>query len=78
MEIYQENKRQVSEEFGKGEVTYIDLSSWTFADRFIAFLLSIDFFTFAVRSYPSPRVKEDVPMWILTCLAADRSAAHFR
>lgn len=69
MEIYQENKRQVSEEFGKGEVTYIDLSSWTFADRFIAFLLSIDFFAFAVRSYPSPRVKEDVPMWILICCA---------
>jgi hypothetical protein len=69
MEIYQENKRKVLQEFEQGAVTYIDLSSWTFADQFMAFLLSVDFFAHAVSSYPSPRVKEEVPLWILICCA---------
>lgn len=68
-EIFQENKSKVLEEFKQGLITYIDLSSWTFADRFMAFLLSTNFFTHAVRTYPSPRVKEDVPLWILICCA---------
>jgi hypothetical protein len=69
MEVLQENKRKVVEEFNEGNVTYIDLSSWTFADRFMAFLLSIEFFGYAVRTYPSPRVKEEVPRWVLICCA---------
>jgi hypothetical protein len=56
-------------EFEQGEVTYIDLSQWTFADRFMAFLLAIDFFAHAARTYPSPRKKQDVPVWILICCA---------
>jgi hypothetical protein len=69
IEVYQANKHKVRQEFEQGAVTYIDLSSWTFADQFMAFLLSVDFFSHAVRSYPSPRVKEEVPLWILICCA---------
>lgn len=69
MEVLQENKRKVVEEFNEGKVTYIDLSSWTFTDRFMAFLLSIEFFGYAGRTYPSPRVKEEVPRWVLICCA---------
>jgi hypothetical protein len=69
MEILQENKKRLVEELSEGNVTYIDLSSWTFTDRFMAFLLSIDFLGYAARSYPSPRVKEEVPRWVLICCA---------
>lgn len=67
MEVLQENKAKVLQEFEQGDVTYIDLSSWTFADRFMAFILSVDFLGHAVRTYPSPRVKEEVPLWVLIC-----------
>ncbi len=69
VEVFQENKRKVLEEFKQGSVTYIDLSSWTFADRFFAFLFSIDFLGHAARTYPSPRVKEELPLWVLICCA---------
>jgi len=69
MEVLQENKAVVEAELNEGAVTYIDLSSWTFADRFMAFLMSIDFFAHAIRTYPSPRVKEEVPLWMLISCA---------
>jgi len=69
MEVLQENKAVVEAELADGTVTYIDLSEWTFADRFMAFLMSIDFFAHAVRTYPSPRVKEEVPLWVLISCA---------
>lgn len=69
MRVLEENKKKVLREFEQGEVTYIDLSHWTFADRFVAFLLAIDFFAHAVRTYPNPRKKQEVPLWILICCA---------
>ena len=69
MLVITENKHKVKREFEQGMVTYIDLSHWTFADRFMAFLLAIDFFSHAVRTYPSPRKKQEVPLWILICCA---------
>lgn len=69
MQVLEENKIKVVREFEQGEVTYIDLSHWTFADRFMAFLLAIDFFAHAVGTYPSPRKKQDVPLWILISCA---------
>jgi hypothetical protein len=69
MEVLQENKATVRREFELGELTYIDLSHWTLADRFIAFLMAINFFEYAVRTYPSPRQKHDVPVWVLISCA---------
>jgi hypothetical protein len=66
--IYEEDTAKVLTELKQGRVNYIDLSSWTFADRFFAFLLSTDFFKQCVQHYPSPRKKEEVPVWfLLTC-----------
>ena len=59
MAVLEENKKRVMAEFMEGAVSYIDLSSWTFADRFMAFLMSIDFFEHAVGSYPNPRKKQE-------------------
>jgi hypothetical protein len=36
-----------------------------FVDEFFAFLIASDFFVFCDKTYPSPRVKEEVPAWFL-------------
>ena len=61
--IYEENKVKVINALKEGKVDYMDLSIWGFQDRFFAFLLGIDFFQICGSSYPSPRHKEEVPVW---------------
>ncbi len=61
--IYQENTNNVFKALKKGCVDYLDLSKWGFQDRFYAFLLSMKFFKIAGSSYPTPRVKEEIPIW---------------
>ena len=66
--IYEENKVKVLHALREGTVDYLDLSSWTFQDNFFGFLLSLRFFEICGSSYPSPRKKEEVPVWfLLTC-----------
>jgi hypothetical protein len=65
--IYEENKVKVLERLREGEVEYMDLSSWSYQDRFFAFLLGTRFFEICGASYPSPRKKEEVPVWFLLC-----------
>ncbi|MDZ7926464.1 MAG: hypothetical protein U5L46_04940 [Agrobacterium sp.] len=67
--VYEENKVKVLEHLRQGEVEYMDLSSWSYQDRFFAFLLGIRFFELCAASYPSPRKKEEVPLWFLLCCA---------
>ena len=61
--IYEENKEEVVNALKEGKVDYMDLSTWGFQDRFFAFLLGINFFRICGSSYPSPRFKEEVPVW---------------
>jgi len=65
--IYEENKVKVLERLREGEVDYMDLSNWSYQDRFFAFLLATRFFEICGASYPSPRRKEEVPVWFLLC-----------
>jgi hypothetical protein len=65
--IYEENRLKVLERLREGEVEYLDLSSWSYQDRFFAFLLAHRFFEICGASYPSPRKKEEVPVWFLLC-----------
>ena len=67
--IYEENKVKVLEHLRQGDVEYMDLSNWSYQDRFFAFLLGIRFFELCAASYPSPRKKEEVPLWFLLCCA---------
>jgi hypothetical protein len=67
--IYEENKIKVLEHLRQGEVEYMDLSNWSYQDRFFAFLLGIRFFELCAATYPSPRKKEEVPLWFLLCCA---------
>jgi len=61
--IYEEDKPFVIKSLKQGKVDYMDSSAWGFQDKFFAFLLGIDFFKICGSSYPSPRYKEEVPVW---------------
>jgi len=63
--IYEENKTCVKSDLQQGHLDYQDLSTWTFQDKFFAFLLTIRFFEICGANYPSPRKKEEVPVWFL-------------
>ena len=63
--IYRHNQKKVEESFEKGKLDYIDLSRWSFADELLCFALQSDFFSFSDKSYPNPRVKNEVPIWFL-------------
>jgi hypothetical protein len=63
--IYKENKAFVLEYLKQGMVDYFDFSSWPFQDHFFAFLLSTHFFSECANTYPNPRKKQEVPLWIL-------------
>jgi len=63
--IYEENRIKVLNALRDGRVDYLDLSDWTFQDRFFAFLLGIRFFEICGASYPTPRKKEEVALWFL-------------
>ena len=67
--IYEENKPKVLRDIRDGRMDYVDLSSWGFTDRFFAFLIATDFFEFCASSYPSPRVKVEIPPWFLLATA---------
>jgi len=61
--IYEENRIKVLNALKDGRIDYLDLTDWTFQDRFFAFLLGIRFFEICGASYPSPRKKEEVALW---------------
>ena len=63
--IYEEDKQRVRKSLKDGRLDYLDLADWTFQDKFFAFLLSLRFFEICGASYPSPRKKEEVPIWFL-------------
>lgn len=63
--IYAENKIKVLNDLKEGHVDYLELSHWTFQDKFFAFLLGLRFFEICGASYPSPRKKEEVAIWFL-------------
>ncbi len=63
--IYEENRVKVLNDLKDGRLDYLDLADWTFQDKFFAFLLGIRFFEICGASYPTPRAKEEVPLWFL-------------
>jgi len=63
--IYEENRIKVLNALRDGRLDYLDLTDWTFQDRFFAFLLGIRFFEICGASYPTPRKKEEVALWFL-------------
>ena len=63
--VFKKNKPRVIASLKKGNIDYVDGTSWSFADKFFAFLLSVGFFEFVEDTYPSPRIRKNIPLWIL-------------
>jgi len=63
--VYTQNKQKVTGALKQGDIDYGSFSKMGFVDEFFAFLMSSDFFVFCDKTYPSPRVKEEVPAWFL-------------
>ena len=63
--VYTQNKAKIREKLDSGDIDHGSLSEMGFVDEFFAFVLATDFFTFAEKTYPSPRAKTEVPPWFL-------------
>ena len=63
--VFVKNRPKVMAALKAGDIDYVDGTSWSFSDKFFAFLLSIGFFKYSEDTYPSPRQRKNIPLWIL-------------
>jgi len=63
--VFVKNRPKVIVALKEGDIDYVDGTAWSFPDRLFAFLLSVGFFEYAEETYPSPRLRKNIPLWIL-------------
>lgn len=63
--VFKKNKPRVIAALKDGRIDFVDGTSWSYPDKFFALLLSVGFFQFVEDSYPSPRIRKNIPLWIL-------------
>jgi len=63
--VFKNSKRKVIKALKNGTIDYVADSKWSFSDEFFAFLFSLPFFDFVEKTYPSPRARKNIPLWIL-------------
>lgn len=63
--VFKENKVEVRRRLKDGRIDYLDLTSWSFQDRLLGFLIEERFFEWCGSSYPTPRARENIPVWFL-------------
>ena len=63
--VFKKNKPKVIKALKEGRIDYVADSRWSFSDEFFSFLLSVGFFDFVENTYPSPRMRKNIPLWIL-------------
>jgi hypothetical protein len=67
--VYKENKPFVRRALKDGRIDYLDMTKWTFIDKFFAFLISVKFFSWCATTFPTPRKYECIPIWfLLSCV----------
>ena len=67
--LFKENKVEVLRRLKDGRIDYLDLTSWSFQDRLFGFLIEERFFEWCGSSYPTPRERENIPVWFLLACA---------
>ena len=67
-EAFAEDKEYVVEEFKAGRFDYMETASKVVEAEFFRFFLNGGHFDRLAASYPSPRRKRDVPLWV--CLSS--------
>ena len=65
--IYYNNKDKLKKLIAKGKQELLEFSHWSTADDFMHFILKKQFLEFVDATYPTPRVKTEVPVWFLVC-----------
>ena len=63
--LFQENKVEIRRRLKEGRIDYLDLTSWSFQGRLFGFLIMERFFEWCGRSDPTPRERENIPVWFL-------------
>lgn len=64
MVVFEKNKPWVLEALKDGEFDYIDSASEVFETEFFRFIKAKKILQTLAETYPSPRKKEDVPLWL--------------
>lgn len=66
--IFRKDQKYIEQCLERAEVDYMELTQWSFADEFLAFITEIGILPFIDGTYPNPRERNDVPIWFLvTC-----------
>ena len=66
--IYQKDQKGVATCLDEGKIDYADLTKWDFPDEFLGFILQGNLLQFVDKTYPNPRIKNEIPIWFLiTC-----------
>jgi len=63
--VYKKAQRDVESALEEAEIDYTDLTQWNFPDEFLCFVLDMGLLDFVDRTYPNPRVNNEVPIWFL-------------
>lgn len=70
LRVFEENFDNVLRALNQGDVDCVQGTAWSFPDLFFAFLLGpADFLPWAASSFPSPRKRHLVPIWLELCCA---------
>ena len=63
--VYKENKPYVLSQLKDGWVDYMDLTRWSFVDRYFAFLIASGLLDYVHQTYPDPRERRNIPVGFL-------------
>lgn len=64
LDAFEEDREAVLSDLAKGEFDYLEVASRVTEARFFRFLLEQGDLNRLARSYPTPRKKEEVPLWL--------------
>ena len=62
--IFEENKPLVLQALGNGDFDYIESASEVYEADFFRFIKARTILDKLAQTYPTPRKKEDVPLWL--------------
>jgi hypothetical protein len=77
LRVFEENTSAVLHALRRGEIDCVDGSSWAFPDLFFAFLIGpAQFLSWAASTFPTPRKRHLVPVWLELCCAIHMALAE--
>ncbi|MBI2195056.1 MAG: transposase, partial [Planctomycetes bacterium] len=70
LRVFEENAPKVLQALKKGDIDCVDGTAWSFPDFFFAFLVGpSEFLPWAASTFPTPRKRHLVPIWLELCCA---------